>query len=93
MAYDHYMRTPEQFIDDMLERGRHWTAILSVARVIRGGSWAAKVKGILRDRKIVPGDDEKLNAARDKMLKEDVRRQQDREKREKRERHRRRKKK
>ena len=68
------MRTVDQFVDEMLYRKTHWTAILSVARVARGGSWAGKVKQILRDRKIIPESDEELNKIRDQVLMEDRKR-------------------
>jgi hypothetical protein len=70
-AYNVSMRTAEDFVDDMLSRKNHWTAILSVARVARGGSWAIKAKQILRDRKLIPDDDDSLNKLRDAKLVED----------------------
>lgn len=70
-AYDVGMRTVEDYVNDMLFRKRHWTAILSVARVARGGSWAEKAKQMLRDRKIIPESDEELNKLRDDILRKD----------------------
>lgn len=70
-AYNVSMRTVEDFVDDMLSRKNHWTAILSVARVARRGSWAIKAKQILRDRKLIPDDDDSLNKLRDAKLVED----------------------
>jgi len=69
-----FMRTVEQFIDEMLARKRHWTAILSVSRVARGGAWSGKAKQILRDRKLIPESDEELNKMRDQILAEDRKR-------------------
>ena len=62
------MRTPEDFVNDMLSRKRSWSAILSVAGAIRGETWRSKVKAILLERRIMPEDPDKANKERDEVI-------------------------
>lgn len=57
------MRTPEEFVEDMLRKGRDWVAILAVGRVVRNGNWQERVEKILVDRGLMPSDP----AVRDKL--------------------------
>lgn len=62
-------RTPEEFVDDMLSKGRDWMAILSVSRAIRGGKWAPEVQSILKERNLMPDDNEKARKMMDMAIK------------------------
>lgn len=49
-------RTATDFIEDMLEHGRGWVAILGVARAVRNGKWYDQVKVMLLERGLMPTD-------------------------------------
>lgn len=62
------MRTPEDFVSQMLKAKRHWSSILAVARQIRGGRWRDEVKEILRAKGLIPTDHLEEIRQRDKII-------------------------
>lgn len=53
-------RTPQDFVEDMLSRGRDWIAITAVASVVRDGRWKDPVRVILQERGLMPKDDKEI---------------------------------
>lgn len=50
------MRTSDDFVDEMVENGRDWVAIISVGRAIRQGRWYEEIKKRLQDDGMMPKD-------------------------------------
>lgn len=67
------IRTPEDFVGDMLERGRDWIAVMAVASAVRGGRWYDQCRQILQDKGLMPSDRTAINKAKSdaaKIMKE-----------------------
>jgi hypothetical protein len=62
------MRTAKDFVDDMLRIGNCWQAILAVGNQIRGGKWGAEIREILREKKLMPIDDEEVKKLRQEYV-------------------------
>lgn len=65
-------RTVEDFVDDMLAKGRDWMAIMAVARAIRNGHWYEAAQAILQERKIMPTDEAVIKRMKDEAAKRKI---------------------
>lgn len=63
------MRTVDDFVEDMLEHGRDWIAIMAVARFIRGGYWYDNIKLNLQKRKLMPIDEATIIKNKEEAIK------------------------
>lgn len=64
------MRTPEDFVAEMLKKKNSWSGILATARGIRDGRWVEQVRAILVKKGLIPSDHEEELIQRDKIINE-----------------------
>ena len=64
------MRTPEDFVAEMLKKKSSWSSILAIARVIRDGRWREQVRTILVQKGLIPSDHAEELIQRDKIIEE-----------------------
>lgn len=62
------MRTPEQFVSDMLKKKHSWSSILAVSRGTRDGRWRIRVREILVEKGLIPSDHNEELKQRDEMI-------------------------
>jgi DNA-binding transcriptional MerR regulator len=63
------MRSPENFVEELVQKGVHWAGILSVARGTRKGIWYKEIKDILLKRKLMPENEEEAAKQREAIIK------------------------
>ncbi len=63
------MRSPENFVEELVQKGVHWAGILSVARGTRRGIWYKEIKDILLKRKLMPENEEEAAKQREAIIK------------------------
>lgn len=64
-------RTPEDFVEEMIGKGRDWIEIDVSSSAIRGGTWKEKVTDILLEKGMMPVDQNeriRLKTERTKQL-------------------------
>jgi len=59
-------RSPKDFVDSMIRRGKTWIDMVSVGRAIRHGSWYQDIISMLQERSLMPTEADKIIEAREK---------------------------
>lgn len=57
-------------VNDLVKKGVDWIGILSIASVVRGGSWHEKTKALLLARKMMPESADERARLRDAAIKD-----------------------
>lgn len=65
-------RTSEDFVNDMLAKGRDWIAIVAVARFIRDGRWYEPARDMLQAKGLMPKDPALIRKLKEEAAKHPV---------------------